>query len=117
MKNTFQDLEIWKESLKMTVDVYQTFKTNKDYSFKDQIQRASVSVMNNIAEGFERQSEREFTKFLYYSKGSSGEVRSMLELAFDLKYIDNSQLQYLRHASTNLSVKIYRLIKYLENKS
>ena len=117
MKKSFQELEIWQESLKITCDIYETFKTTKDFAFKDQIQRAAVSVMNNIAEGFERQSEKEFIKFLYYSKGSAGEVRSLLELAFKLNYIDTNRLQDLRSTCTILSVKIYRLIKYLENKN
>lgn len=57
----------------------------KDFGFKDQIQRAAVSVMNNIAEGFERGSNRDFVKFLYYSKGSVLEIRSLLNLAVELK--------------------------------
>jgi len=62
----------------------------KDFGFKDQICRASVSVMNNIAEGFERRSDAEFKRFLFIAKGSCGEVRSMLYLALELRYIQMS---------------------------
>lgn len=81
----FEDILVWKKSKDLTVLIYKTFSETKDYSFKDQIQRASVSIMNNNAEGFERKSNNEFKYFLYISKGSSGEVRSMLQLAFELK--------------------------------
>ena len=62
-------------------EIYLLFENSKDYSFKDQIQRATVSIMNNIAEGYERRTNNEFKHFLYIAKGSCGEVRSMLALA------------------------------------
>ena len=71
--------------------IYQSFRDIRDFSFKDQVQRAAVSVMNNIAEGFERKGDKEFRKFLFIAKGSSGEVRSMLYLAVEAKYIDKKQ--------------------------
>ncbi len=69
----------------MTAAIYNLFDKTNDYGFKDQIQRASVSIMNNIAEGFERKSNNEFKYFLFIAKGSCGEVRSMLILASKLK--------------------------------
>ena len=68
--------------------IYKIFKSNRDYNFKNQIERASISIMNNIAEGFERRSNKDFRQFLYFAKGSSGEVRNMLHLAKELNYID-----------------------------
>lgn len=83
----FEDLICWQKSKNLAVEIYKNFLTNKDYGFKDQIQRAGISVSNNIAEGFERKSNKEFSQFLYIAKGSCGEVRSMLHVAKELNYI------------------------------
>jgi four helix bundle protein len=94
MASRFEDLKVWIDSCEFTESIYQlTFndQLKKDFSFKDQIRRASVSIMNNIAEGFERNSNKEFIRFLFYSKGSAGEVRSMLYLARQLGYINQNQ--------------------------
>lgn len=74
MVKTFEDLDVWK----LTVDTYKSFKASTDYSLKDQIQRASVSIPSNIAEGAERDSTADFIKFLRYSKGSCAELRTQL---------------------------------------
>lgn len=81
----FDDIIAWQKSKNLTVEIYFLFTDHKDFGFKDQIQRASVSIMNNIAEGFERKSNNEFRQYLYIAKGSCGEVRSMLILAKELK--------------------------------
>jgi len=78
---------------KDSISIYQVLKDNRDFGFKDQIQRASVSIKNNIAEGFERSSDAEFKRFLFISKGSCGEVRSMLYLAKGLNYITNEEFR------------------------
>jgi len=80
----FEDIIAWQKAKVLAVDVYQLFGEHRDFGFRDQILRASVSVMNNIAEGFERRSNNEFRQFLYIAKGSCGEVRSMLILAKEL---------------------------------
>lgn len=110
----FEDIFVWQEARVMVALVYKQFSPLKDYSFRDQIQRASVSVMNNIAEGFERSSDAEFKRFLYIAKASSGEVRSMLYLASDLKYISDSEFGTLLSKSQRLSASIMNFIKYLE---
>ena len=82
----FEELEIWKEARKLTRAIYQLTKREKfsrDFSLRDQIQRAVVSIMSNIAEGFERDGNQEFVQFLYVAKASCGEVRSQLYVAFD----------------------------------
>lgn len=112
----FEDLIIWKEAKELTVLIYSSFNLLKDYAFKDQIQRASVSIMNNIAEGFERSSDKDFSRFLYIAKASAGEVRSMLYLASELKYIDTDKSQDLISQTRKLSGSIGKFIKYL-NKS
>ena len=86
----------------------------KDYGFKDQIQRASVSIMNNIAEGFERRSDREFKHFLFVAKGSCGEVRSMLLLAKELEYIEQEICDTLIAETEQTSKMLSNFIKTLD---
>lgn len=89
----FEDLISWQKAKELTLNTYKVFGNHKDFGFRDQIQRASVSVMNNIAEGFERRTNKELRSFFYIAKGSCGEVRSMLLLALDLKYISQADFQ------------------------
>jgi four helix bundle protein len=77
----FEDIIAWQLAKELTISIYSLFENSNDYGFKDQIQRASISIMNNIAEGFERKTNNEFKQFLYIAKGSCGEVRSMLIVA------------------------------------
>lgn len=87
----FEDIISWQKAKELNILIYSEFKDCKDFSFRDQIQRASVSIMNNIAEGFERNGNKEFKNFLYISKGSCAEVRSMLYLAHDLQYLEKEE--------------------------
>jgi four helix bundle protein len=80
----FEDSIAWQKAKQLCVEVYKTFESHNDFGFKNQLQRAAVSVMNNIAEGFERKGNKEFSHFLYVAKGSCAEVRSMLILAKEL---------------------------------
>ena len=74
----FEDVIAWQKSKELTLNIYKIFKDCKDFGFKNQIERASVSIMNNIAEGFERRTNKELKNFLFIAKGSAGEVRSRL---------------------------------------
>lgn len=74
----FEDIIAWQKAKELSIQIYSLFAESKDFGFKDQILRASVSIMNNIAEGFERKGNKEFSHFLFIAKGSCGEVRSML---------------------------------------
>lgn len=100
---TFEDIVAWQKSRVLTLSVYKTFTPSKDYGFKDQIQRASVSVMNNIAEGFARKGDKGLKHFLSMAKGSCGEVRSMLYLALNLNYISRQEFETLHALSTEIS--------------
>ncbi len=102
----FEDVLAWQKGKELTIIVYKTFKDSKDFSFKNQIERASVSIMNNIAEGFERRTNKELTNFLFIAKGSAGEVRSMLNLSVELKYIDKKDFELMY----NLTIEISRLL-------
>lgn len=109
----FEEILCWQKAKSLTLDIYKIFESNKDYSFRDQIQRASVSIMNNIAEGYERKSNKEFRQFLYISKGSAGEVRSMLSLALELKYLNSEKFNLLSEQSILISRMLSSLISKL----
>jgi|SRR3989344_1288463 len=109
----FEDIVAWQKAHILTVEIYKEFSSCKDYSFRDQIQRAAVSVMNNIAEGFERGTNAELKRFLFIAKGSSGEIRSLLQLALSLGYI--SKIKYDEHSplTTEISRMLSGFIKTL----
>lgn len=109
----FEDILAWQKAKIMTLKIYSSLKNLKDFGFRDQLFRASVSIMNNIAEGFERRSDNEFKHFLFIAKGSCGEVRSMLHLAFELKYIKEEEYSTLLNSSREISKIISGLIKTL----
>lgn len=111
--NSFEDIQCWQKAGKFVVEIYSVFATSKDFAFKDQIQRAAVSIMNNIAEGFERQSNKEFRQFLFIAKGSAGEVRSMLYIASKLGYIDSNKRDSLMKDVSEISKMLSGLIKTL----
>lgn len=92
---SFKDLIMWQKAKLLTVSIYNNMANCRDYGFKDQIQRAAVSSMNNIAEGYGRKSNKAFINFLNIAKGSAVEVESMLSLALELGYISNEKYQIL----------------------
>lgn len=102
----FEDVLAWQKGKELTVCIYGILKTCKDYGFKGQIERASVSIMNNIAEGFERKTNKELRNFLFIAKGSTGETRSMLDLGLELGYLGEKDFKKMY----NLSVEISRLL-------
>lgn len=110
---TFSDVVSWQKSKELTVEMYKIFDSHKDFGFRDQIQRASVSIMNNIAEGFERRTHNELRAFLSIAKGSCGEVRSMLLLALDLKYISQEDFERNYNLTIEISKLLFGFIKTL----
>lgn len=112
----FEDLIAWQKSQDLAVEIYKTFGNIKDYGFKDQICRASTSVSNNIAEGFDRSSNADFIRFLYISISSSSEVKSMIYLAERLNFINNDKKNILLDNANEVSRIIRGLIKSLNTK-
>jgi len=108
----FEDLEVWKNAMQLVVAVYSELIENKDFGFKDQIQRAAVSIPSNIAEGYERQTNKEFIQFLYIAKGSSGELQTQLYIAQKLNYLAKDKAIELIDKSKKISSMIYNLINY-----
>ena len=83
----FEDLEVWKRSTRLSADLYKELRELKDYGFRDQITRSGLSMPSNVAEGFERESQRECIKFLAYAKGSCGELRCQIFIGIDIGFI------------------------------
>ena len=109
----FEELIAWQKAKVLCIEVYKVFEHSKDFGFKDQIQRASVSIMNNIAEGFERKGNKEFAHFLYIAKGSCAEVRSMLIIAEELTKLPKESADRLKSQAEEISKIISGLIKTL----
>lgn len=115
---TFEDLQVWQDARTFVKSIYELTSLEnfrKDYDLKDQIQRAAVSIMNNIAEGFETDNNKEFRNFLGYAKGSAGEVRSMLFVAIDLNYISKDKFDENYKQAINVITQISNFKKYLYN--
>lgn len=110
----FEDVIAWKKGKELTILVYKIFKNCKDFSFKNQIERASVSIMNNIAEGFERKTNKELRNFLFIAKGSAGEVRSMLELGLELEYIKEKDFERMKNMVLEISKILSGFIKSVD---
>lgn len=110
----FEDIIAWQKAQELAVLVYATFKDIKDYSFKDQVCRAVVSISNNIADGFDRNSDADFSRFLYIAISSSSETRSMLYLASKLGYINTDKRDELLGKANEVSMIIRGLIKAIK---
>ncbi len=114
----FEDLPVWQEARILAKDVYQLTATepfSKDFRFCGQIRAAVGSIMDNIAEGFEKENNKEFIQFLYIAKGSCGEVRSQLHRAKDVKFISDEDYKEYIKRTIDLNTSIYNFIKYLKN--
>ena len=117
MVKKFENLEIWQDGRMLTQLIYALSNKgdfSKDFGLKDQIRRASISVTSNIAEGFERKSNKQLLQFLYYAKGSAGEVRSQLYVALDEGYINQEIFDQAYEQASKTINKIGGLIHYLE---
>lgn len=116
--NSFEEINSWQKSRIFNKKIYlvtENFNFKKDFDFVRQIRRASLSISSNIAEGFERNTDKEFVYFLYVAKASAGEVRSQLYLAFDLEYIIKEEFEMLLNSVTEISKLLSGFIKYLES--
>lgn len=115
--DSFEKITSWQKARQFNKRIYvatETEQFKRDFDLIRQIRRASISISSNIAEGFERNSDKEFIYFLFVAKASAGEVRSQLYLAFDLNYIDENILDELIAEVTRISQLISGLIKYLQ---
>jgi four helix bundle protein len=112
----FEDLEAWQLARQLTAKVYEatlTGKFAKDYGLRAQIQRAAVSIVSNIAEGFDRKSNKQFLQFLDVASGSASEVKAQLYVALDLKYLTNEQFQDMFTDAVRVGQMLTKLMQYL----
>jgi four helix bundle protein len=113
-----EEINVWKIAVDLAVEIYSLTGDSKelkrDYGFKDQLQRAIVSIPSNIAEGFERETNAEFVRFLYIAKGSCGELRTQLLIAKEIGYIDDSAFRGLNDKCKQISSMVFNLIKVLK---
>ena len=115
---TFEDLLVWQMGIELVKRVYALTTSglfSKDFSLRDQIRRASVSVPTNIAEGFERASRKEYLLFLNIAKGSAGEVRSLLYVALEVGYMNQESYEELREKATRISAYLFNHIKAIRS--
>lgn len=113
----FEDIKVWIDARKLVAEVYKLTlndKFRKDFGLKEQIQRAAVSILSNIAEGFEHHNNREFIRFLTYAKGSAGELRAQLYIAVDIEYISESEFKKVFENVLQISQQLSNFIKYLK---
>lgn len=114
----FEDLNIWQKARELVRFIYELTKKKdfaRDYALVDQVRRSSISIMSNIAEGFERGSNKEFIQFLYVAKGSCGEVRSQLYVALDQQYISEDEFLNAKDQCLKISGMLSNFIGYLKS--
>ena len=114
--NNFEDLKVWQKARELSLAIFRVTNEGlfaRDFGLRDQIRRAAVSAMSNIAEGFERGTNKEFIHFLFISKASAGEVRSQLYVALDQGYITNEQFDELKSLVLEVSRITSKLVSYL----
>jgi len=114
----FEELEVWKMSMELCTEIYKLTNTDlfsKDFGLKDQIRRCSVSVPSNISEGYERDSKNQFLYFLAIAKGSCGELRTQLNIAYSLNYLEEKEYLILKEKCLSTSKQLGGFISYLKS--
>lgn len=106
---SFEDLEVWQRGCRLAVDVYRVFARCTDFTMKDQVQRAALSIPSNIAEGYERDSSKEFARFLNIAKGSGGELRTQLYISRKLGMLTKTEFDHLIGESKEISAMLHGL--------
>ena len=109
----FEQLEVWQKGCRLSVAIYKSLSTCKNYVFKDQITRSSISIASNISEGAERSNTKEFILFLRYAKGSAGELRTQVYLAHQFGLISSEEKTLFLKEVKDISAMLTGLIKYL----
>jgi four helix bundle protein len=114
---SFEDLEVWQRGCRLAVDVFKTFATCRNFTMQDQVQRASLSVPSNVAEGYERNSNKEFVRFLNIAKGSCGELRTQLYISRKLDFLNKVDFDRLIRESTETSAMLHGLSRAVSKRT
>ena len=112
---SFEELRVWKKASRLAVDVYGVFKTSRDRGLKDQITRSAVSIASNIAEGAERESEKDFARFLRIAKGSAAELRTQLYIAAEIGELGKDDKTRLVGDVKKIAAMLHGLTKSVGN--
>ena len=118
--SSFEDLEVYKAALAFTVKVFELLQEEvykREFAFTDQLKRATLSITNNIAEGFERETDKELVRFLYFSKGSAGEVRNIINVLEAVEYLETEKAHILKDDIINISKQLSNYIKYVKKRN
>lgn len=116
---SIEEIDVWNEAVELAVDIYRITSLDAfshDFSLKDQLRRSALSISSNIAEGYERETTKEFIRFLYIAKGSCGELRSQIYVSYKIGFLDQENFDILFNTSKTISAKIQSLINYLKTK-
>ena len=110
----FEELDVWKRSARLSADIYKALAELKDYGFRDQITRAGLSMPSNIAEGYERNSNKELTLFLNYAKGSAGELRTQIYIGMEIGYINRENGKHWLQEAEEISKMLHGLMRTIK---
>ncbi len=119
MYSSFEDLEVYKAAISFTGKMYKLLERKPlqtDFAMVDQLRRATISISNNISEGFERETDKELVRFLYFSKGSAGEVRNLLNVMEQIGYFEKEELLDFKNDVMNISKQLANYIKYVKKR-
>ena len=112
----FEELDVWKRSARLSADIYKALAELKDYGFRDQITRAGLSMPSNIAEGYERNSNKELTLFLNYAKGSAGELRTQIYIGMEIGYINRENGKHWLQEAEEISKMLHGLMRTIKSR-
>ena len=112
----FEDLDVWKRGARLSADIYKELSNVKDFGFKDQVTRSGLSIPSNIAEGVERESNKDCIRFLDYAKGSCGELRTQIYIGIDIGYINGETGKKWIQETRELSAMLVGLIRTKQTK-
>jgi four helix bundle protein len=116
MVHKFEDLEVWQISYQLSVDIYKLLRESKEFELKNQILKSAVSVPSNIAEGYERKSNKEYIQFLFIAKGSCGELRTQLMILNQISNLNHEAINQYIELTRKISAMLYKLIETRQNK-
>lgn len=112
----FEDLDLWRRAARLSADIYRALADLRDFGFRDQITRSGLSIPSNIADGYERNSDRELSQFLNYAKGSAGELRTQIYIGMDIGYIEREGGKAWLKEAEEISRMLYAMLQTVESR-